>query len=123
MNTTEKHNQRIARLTFAAVYPMYVKKVEAKGRSREELDQVITWLTGFDASRIDEMIQKQVTFEIFFQKASLNPNSKMITGMICGYRVEDIVDPLTKKVRYLDKLVDELAQGRKMDKILRVPGP
>jgi hypothetical protein len=116
MNT---HNQRIAKITFASVYPMYLAKAEKKGRTKEELHKVIEWLTGFDKKRLQELINKNVTFETFFQHASLNPNSRLITGVICGYRVEEIEDPLTRQVRYLDKLVDELAKGRKMEKILR----
>lgn len=119
MNNSNTHNQRIAKMTFASVYPMYVEKVEKKGRTKEELDQVITWLTDFDNQRLQELIQENATFEIFFQQASLNPNAHLITGVICGYRVEEIEDPLTQQVRYLDKLVDELAKGRKMEKILR----
>jgi hypothetical protein len=119
MDTTDKHNQRIAKMTFASVYPMYVAKVEKKGRTKEELHQVITWLTGFDDSRLQELMDQKATFETFFQAASLNPNASLITGMICGYRIEEIDNPLTQQVRYLDKLVDELAKGRKMEKILR----
>lgn len=106
-------------MTFASVYPMYVAKVEKKGRTRKELNQVIEWLTGFDNKKLQELIKTNVTFQGFFQQASLNPNARLITGVICGYRVEDIKDPLTRQVRYLDKLVDELAKGRKMEKILR----
>lgn len=116
MNT---YNQRIAKMTFSSVYPMYLAKVEKKGRTKEELQQVIEWLTGFDNKKTQELIKENVTFEIFFQHALLNPNAHLITGVICGYRVEEIEDPLTQKVRYLDKLVDELAKGRKMEKILR----
>jgi hypothetical protein len=119
MNTSDTHNQRIAKLTFAGVYPLYVVKVEKKGRTKEELDQVIEWLTGFDKKKQQELIKEKVTFETFFQRASLNPNVHLITGMICGYRVEEIENPLTQQIRYLDKLVDELAKGRKMEKILR----
>ncbi len=108
-------------MTFASVYPMYVAKVEKKGRTKEELHKVIEWLTGFDTRKLREQIEKKVTFEEFFRHASLNPNAHLITGVICGYRVEEIEDPLTRKVRYLDKLVDELAKGRKMEKVLRVP--
>ncbi len=116
MNT---HNQRIAKMTFASVYPMYLIKVEKKGRTKEELHQVIKWLTGFEDNKLQELVKENVTFETFFQLAKLNPNARLITGVICGYRVEDIEDPLTQQVRYLDKLVDELAKGRKMEKILR----
>lgn len=121
MNNTGTHDERIAKLTFASVYPMYIAKVEKKGRTREELDQVIAWLTGFSTEKLQEQIEKKATFESFFQNASINPNASLITGVICGYRVEEIGNPLTQKVRYLDKLVDELAKGRKMDKILRNP--
>jgi hypothetical protein len=120
MNTTDKHNERIAKMTFATVYPMYVLKVETKGRTKEELHQVIEWLTGFDDEKLKDLIEKKVTFESFFEQASLNPNANLITGMICGYRIEGIENPLTRQTRYLDKLVDELAKGRKMEKILRV---
>ena len=119
MQTTDKHNERIANMTFASVYPMYLAKVERKGRSKEELHQVITWLTGFDDERIRKLKEEKVTFETFFQLAELNPNAVQITGMICGYRIEDIENPLTKQLRYLDKLVDELAKGKKLEKILR----
>ncbi len=119
MNTANTHNHRIAKMTFASVYPMYLAKVEKKGRTKEELQQVIEWLTGFDNKKLQELIKEKATFEIFFQQASLNPNVHLITGVICGYRVEEIEDALTQQVRYLDKLVDELAKGRKMDKILR----
>lgn len=117
---TSKHDERIARMTFASVYPMYIAKVEKKGRTKAELHQVIQWLTGFDDKRLQQLIDEKVTFETFFQQATLHPNAGLITGMICGYRVEDIENTLTQQVRYLDKLVDELAKGRKMEKILRV---
>ena len=119
MKISDIHNQRIAKMTFASVYPMYLQKVEKKGRTKEELHQVIEWLTAFDDAKLQELIQEQVTFETFFQRASLNPNAHLITGVICGYRVEEIENPLTQQARYLDKLVDELAKGRKMEKILR----
>ena len=119
MNNSNTHNQRIAKMTFASVYPMYLAKIEKKGRTKEELHQVIEWLTDFDNKKLHELIKENATFEIFFQHASLNPNAHLITGVICGYRVEEIEDPLTQQVRYLDKLVDELAKGRKMEKILR----
>jgi hypothetical protein len=115
----DTQNERIAKMTFASVYPMYVAKVEKKGRTKEELHQVIEWLTGYDNMKLQELIKESVTFETFFTRASLNPNASQITGVICGYRVEEIRDPLMQQVRYLDKLVDELAKGRKMDKILR----
>ena len=120
MNTSSTHNERIATMTFASVYPMYLAKVEKKGRTKEELHKVIEWLTGFDTKQLQGLIDKKVTFETFFQQATLNSNAKLITGVICGYRIEEIENPLTKQVRYLDKLVDELAKGRKMEKILRV---
>jgi hypothetical protein len=119
MKTSDAHNQRIANMIFATVYPLYVQKVEKKGRTKEELQEVIEWLTGFDTKKLQELIKEQVTFETFFKRAVLNPNAKLITGTICGYRVEELENPLTQKARYLDKLVDELAKGRKMDKILR----
>lgn len=119
MNTTATHNERIAKLTFASVYPLYITKVEKKGRTKEELNEVITWLTGFDDKQLEELINEKVTFEVFFQRATLNPNAHLITGVICGYRIEEIENQLTKQIRYLDKLVDELAKGRKMEKILR----
>jgi hypothetical protein len=119
MNNPGIQSQRVAKMTFASVYPMYVAKVEKKGRTKEELHQVIEWLTGYNYKRLQEIINEKVTFETFFQKAALNPNANLITGMICGYRIEEIEDPLMKKVRYLDKLVDELAKGKKMEKILR----
>ena len=114
------HDERIAQMSFASVYPHYVAKAEKKGRTKEELHQVIQWLTGYDDKKLQELIDKKVNFETFFAKAKLNPNAKLITGLICGYRVEEIENPLTQKVRYLDKLVDELAKGKKMEKILRV---
>jgi hypothetical protein len=119
MNPSDTHNQRIAKMTFASVYPMYVAKVEKKGRTKEELHMVIGWLTGFDNKKLQQLIKEKVTFETFFQRASLNPNAHLITGMICGYRIEEIENTLTRQTRYLDKLVDELAKGRKMEKILR----
>ena len=119
MKVTEKQNQRIANMTFASVYPHYVAKVEKKGRTIEELQQVIEWLTGFDAGRQQELIDQKATFETFFNEANLHPNAPLIKGVICGYRIEEIEYPLTRQVRYLDKLVDELAKGRKMEKILR----
>jgi len=119
MNTTDIHNERIAKMTFASVYPLYIAKVEKKGRTKEELHKVIEWLTGFNNGKLKELIETKATFETFFQKASLNPNASLITGMICGYRIEEIGNRLTQQVRYLDKLVDELAKGRKMEKILR----
>lgn len=121
MKTTPKHNERIAKMTFASVYPHYVSKVEKKGRTITELLEVIEWLTGYNASRVQDFIDEKATFETFFKKAELNANAHLIKGVICGYRIEDIDHPLTRQVRYLDKLVDELARGRKMEKILREP--
>lgn len=119
MDKSETHHQRIANMTFASVYPHYVTKVERKGRTKQELHQVIEWLTGFDEQKLQALIDEKVTFETFFQRATLHPNAPLITGMICGYRIEEIDNPLTKQARCLDKLVDELAKGRKMEKILR----
>lgn len=119
MKISDSHHQRIAKMTFASVYPMYLEKVQKKGRTKAELHQVIEWLTGFDNKKLQGLIKEKATFETFFQQASLNPNARLITGVICGYRVEEIENPLTQKARYLDKLVDELAKGRKMEKILR----
>lgn len=119
MKTTPEHNKRIAKMTFASVYPHYITKVEKKGRTKEELHQVIEWLTGFDDQKLKDLIDKKVTFETFFSQAIINPNATLITGVICGYRIEEIENPLTRQTRYLDKLVDELARGRKMEKILR----
>ena len=120
MKVTAKHNERIAKMTFSSVYPHYVEKVEKKGRTVEELHQVIEWLTGFDEAKLREMIDQKVNFETFFEEADLNPNAHLIKGVICGYRIEEIDNTLTRQVRYLDKLVDELAKGRMMEKILRV---
>jgi hypothetical protein len=119
MKNSDTPNPRIAKMTFARVYPLYLAKIERKGRTREELHQVIEWLTGFGNKKLKDLIKENVTFEEFFKHASLNPNAHLITGVICGYRVEEIQDSLTQQVRYLDKLVDELAKGRKMEKILR----
>ncbi len=121
MKTTPEHDARIAKMTFASVYPHYIAKVEKKGKTKEELHQVIAWLTGFDDKRLQELIDKKATFKTLFGAAKLNPNAHLITGMICGYRVEEIETPLTKQVRYLDKLIDELARGKKMENILRAP--
>lgn len=119
MRTSPSHDERIAKMTFASVYPHYVAKVEKKGRTIAELQQVIEWLTGFDPKKQQEFIDQKATFDTFFQHAALHPNATLITGLICGYRIEEIENPLTRKVRYLDKLVDELAKGKKMEKILR----
>jgi hypothetical protein len=119
MSTTPEHDARIAKMTFASVYPHYVTKVEKKGRTKKELHQVIEWLTGYDDKKLQDLIDEKATFETFFKNAKLNPNAHLITGVICGYRIEEIETLLTKQVRYLDKLVDELAKGKKMEKILR----
>lgn len=119
MKTTPEHDEKIAKITFSSVYPHYITKVEKKGRTKEELHQIIEWLTGFNIEKVNELIDRKVTFKTFFEEATLNPNSDLITGVICGYRIEEIETPLTKQIRYLDKLVDELAKGRKMEKILR----
>jgi len=119
MKETEKHNERIAKITFASVYPHYVKKVQKKGRTIEELHQVIEWLTGFNEKKLQTLIDEEVTFETFFQRAKLNPNAQLITGVICGYRIEEIENSLTKQIRYLDKIIDELAKGKAIEKILR----
>jgi len=120
MDRANNHDERIAKMTFASVYPLYLAKVEKQSRTKEELHQVIQWLTGYAEKKLHELIKEKVTFETFFKHASINPNAHLITGVICGYRVEEITNPLTQQVRYLDKLVDELAKGRKMEKILRV---
>ena len=112
--------ERIAKMTFASVYPLYVAKVEKKGRTKKELHEVIKWLTGYDEKKLKSLIDDEVTFETFFKKCKLNPNAHLIRGVICGYRVEELENPLIQKARYLDKLIDELAKGRKMEKILRV---
>jgi hypothetical protein len=119
MKATEDHHLRVAQLTFASVYPHYCAKVLKHQRSLEELHQVIHWLTGFDPKELESLIAENVHFGEFFERAQLHPNAHLITGMICGYRIEELDIALTKKVRYLDKLVDELAKGRKMEKILR----
>jgi len=119
MKETDKHNERIAKMVFASVYPHYVTKVESKGRTKEELHKVIEWLTGFNDDRLKQLIDEKVTFETFFDRAELNPNAELIKGVICGYRIEELENPLTKKARYLDKLVEELAKGKAMEKILR----
>ncbi len=117
--TTPEHDERIAKMTFASVYPHYVTKVEKKNRTKAELNQVIEWLTGFDDNKLQQLIDDKVTFKTFFEQATIHPNAHLIKGVICGYRIEDITTTLTQQTRYLDKLVDELAKGRKMEKILR----
>ena len=120
MKLTAEHIKRMEKMTFASVYPHYISKVEKKGRTKEELHQTIEWLTGFDENRLQELISQEATFETFFQQANLHPNAYLIKGVICGYRIEEIDHSLVRQVRYLDKLVDELVKGRKMEKILRV---
>jgi hypothetical protein len=116
----DKSTARLYAMSFAGVYPMYIKKAESKGRTKEEVDEIIYWLTGYNKKTLQQQIDKKVTFETFFGEApKLNPNVSKITGVICGYRIEEIKDPLMKKARYLDKLIDELAKGRPMEKILR----
>ncbi len=119
MKTTPEHNEKIAKMSFAGVYPHYVTKVEKKGRTVDELNEVIEWLTGFNAQNLEELIAEKVTFKTFFERANLNPNANLIKGTICGYRIEEIDNELTQKVRYLDKVVDELAKGKKLEKIMR----
>lgn len=119
MPSATDQDKRIASMTFASVYPHYLAKVEKKGRTKAELHEIIRWLTGFDEKMLKQMIDEKVTFETFFSRAKLNPKASLITGVICGYRVEEIKNPLTQLVRYLDKLVDELAKGKPMEKILR----
>ncbi len=121
MATTPEHDARIANMTFSSVYPHYLSRIEKNGRTKEELYQIIEWLTGYDDKKLQELIDEKVTFETFFAKAKLNPNAHLIKGVICGYRIEEIETPLTKQCRYLDKMIDELAKGRKMEKILRQP--
>jgi hypothetical protein len=123
MSTNSKQDERIAQMTFSSVYPHYVAKVEKKGRTEQELQHVIQWLTGFNQTAIKKHIKSKTTFEQFFEAATLHPNAHLIKGVICGYRVEEIENPLTQKTRYLDKLVDELAKGKKLEKILRVETP
>lgn len=119
MRASDTEHVRMAKMIFASVYPLYVAKIEKKGRTVDELQEVITWLTGYKKEQLQELIAAKVDFETFFKQAKLNANARLITGVICGYRVEEIEDPLIQQVRYLDKLVDELAKGRKMEKILR----
>jgi hypothetical protein len=121
MKVTAKHNARVANMTFGSIYPLYLARLTKNGRTQAELDQIINWLTGFNAEKIQRLITDKVSFETFFAQAELHPNAGLIKGVICGYRIEDIDNELTRQVRYLDKLVDELARGRKMEKILRQP--
>ncbi|MCX6317692.1 MAG: DUF2200 domain-containing protein [Bacteroidetes bacterium] len=119
MPATAHHDERIAKMTFASVYPYYLLKVEKKGRTKAELHQVINWLTGISEKKLQQLIEKKATFEQFFKAATIHPHASLITGVICGYRVEEIENPLTQQVRWLDKLVDELAKGKAIEKILR----
>ncbi len=119
MSRGNSHDERFAEMTFASVYPLYLTKVERKGRTQAELNQVIQWLTGFSEQEMEDLIAEKSKFAIFFEKAKLHPNASKITGLICGYRVEEIENPLTQKVRFLDKLVDELAKGKPIEKIFR----
>ncbi len=113
-------NSRVYKMIFASVYPHYVKKAEKKGKSKKEVDEIIYWLTGYDEKTLNKQLDDKVDFETFFKNApQFNPNTTKITGLICGYRIEEISDDLIKKVRYLDKMIDELAQGKTMEKILR----
>ncbi len=121
MTTTPEHDARIASYTFAEIYALYVNKVEKKERTKEELHQVLEWLTGYNEKKLNELIEEKVTIATFFERADLNPHAHLIKGVICGYRIENIETPITKQARYMDKLVDELARGRKMEKILRKP--
>jgi len=120
MNTSAEHNERIAKITLATLYPLYVAKIERKGRTKEELLEVIQWLTGFNAQKLEELIAEDVTMCAFFERATVHPNAHLVTGLICGYRIEELVNSLTKNIRIMDKLVDELARGKKMEVILRV---
>jgi hypothetical protein len=119
MDTISKQDQKIAKMTFASIYPHYVSKIEKKNRSKDELHKVMEWLTGFNFEELKKFIEQNITFETFFMNATLNENAHLITGTICGYKIEEIKNPITKQVRYLDKLVDELAKGKEIDKILR----
>ena len=117
--TTKEHDEKIAKMVFSSVYPHYLNKILKNGRSEKELQEVITWLTGFEGMVLRDLIEGEASFKEFFDNANLNPDASLIKGVICGYRIEDIETPLTQKCRYLDKLVDELAKGSKMEKILR----
>jgi len=119
MATTPEHDARVAALTFASVYPHYVTKVEKKGRSLEELHEVLHWLTGFDEAQLKEMIDRKATFKEFFEQAIVHPNASLITGSICGYKIQEIETKLTRECRYMDKVVDELAKGKALEKIMR----
>ncbi len=118
MNTTVEHNEKMARMKFSTVYPLYLNKILKKGRTKEELDKVIEWLTGFHNLAIENLLEEDASFQKFFDLAKLNPKADLIKGTICGYRIEELKNPLTKKIRILDKLVDDLAKGHKLEKIL-----
>ncbi len=118
-NSTTDPDKKIANITFSSVYPLYLTKIEKKGRTKDELLKVIEWLTGFDETVVHKLIEEKITFEVFFSRAKIHPNANLIKGVICGIRVEEIQNPVTQQIRYLDKLVDELAKGKIMDKILR----
>lgn len=122
MKVTPEKNEKVANMIFASIYPLYLARLEKNGRTKEELDQVIGWLTGFDNNMIQTFIDEKVTFEVFFQKAKIHPNAHLIKGVVCGYRIEEIKDEFEvyKRCRQMEKLIDELAKGRKMEKILRV---
>lgn len=119
MKVTEEHNGRVAKIVFGSIYPHYLSKIEKKGRTKEELEQVLEWLTGFNSTQIQELIDAKATIKEFFDQATIHPNAHLIKGVICGYRIEEIDNEITRQARYMDKLVDELAKGRKMEKILR----
>ncbi|EAS18906.1 DUF2200 domain-containing protein [Nonlabens mediterrranea] len=121
MKVTAEKNKKVAQMIFGSVYPHYLSRIEKNGRTKEELDQVIEWLTGYDANRVQNLIDEKATFETFYKEANMHPNAHLIKGVICGYRIEDIEDDflIYRQCRYLDKLVDELAKGRKMEKIMR----
>ncbi len=116
---TPTKTPRIYSMSFASVYKLYIQKVERKGRNKQEVDEIIRWLTGYTAKGLESHLKKMTDFETFFAKAKLNPSRRLITGVVCGVRVEDIKEPLMQEIRYLDKLIDELAKGKSMEKILR----
>ncbi len=120
MKTTDKHNQRVANMKFSSIYPLYLAKIEKKGRTKTELNQVIEWLTGFDEEKIESLINQKINFKDFFKQATLHPNAHRIKGLVCGYRIEEIDNATTRQTRYLDKLVGDLARGRKIEKILSI---
>jgi len=121
MTDTSHHDERVAKMSFASVYPHYLARIEKNGRTKDELHQVIEWLTGYDEKKLEDIIANKTNFETFFKEATLNPNANLIKGVVCGYRIEEITNKTTRECRYMDKLIDELSRGRKMDKILRTP--